>query len=217
MQNNDSKENKFQPLLSVGQASEYLGISVDTLRRWEKKEKVEAYRSPGNHRYFKKQDLDKLFGRKYERAAETKPRITKEKTLSKQPEVVTEQEQVIEQKLTEFILDRPIREVKIPPAVPIRIIKEEHFSFTKLETKTEGIKPTQKQTIQQLESILTPSTINETATIPEKVLLKPESEKSKKLTTKTKLVLLTTAALVILAVVFILIMFSPPKILSPVP
>lgn len=61
-------------LLSIGQASEYLGISIDTLRRWEKKGKITSYRSPGGHRYFKKNELDEMFGRKYERAEETKPR-----------------------------------------------------------------------------------------------------------------------------------------------
>jgi excisionase family DNA binding protein len=61
-------------MLSIGEASEYLGVSIDTLRRWEKKGKLITLRSPGGHRYFKKDNLDSLFGRKYERAPETKPR-----------------------------------------------------------------------------------------------------------------------------------------------
>lgn len=52
---------------SIGKSSEYLGVSIDTLRRWEKKGVIIAYRSPGGHRYFLKQDLDKLFGQKYTR------------------------------------------------------------------------------------------------------------------------------------------------------
>ncbi|HLE48889.1 MAG TPA: MerR family DNA-binding transcriptional regulator [Patescibacteria group bacterium] len=54
-------------LFSIGAASEYLGISIDTLRRWERKGRIEPLRSPGGHRYFKKEDLDNLFGRRYTR------------------------------------------------------------------------------------------------------------------------------------------------------
>ncbi len=64
-------ETKKNKLLSIGEASDYLGISIDTLRRWEKKGKVPTYRSPGGHRYFKKLDLENLFGTKYDRFEET--------------------------------------------------------------------------------------------------------------------------------------------------
>lgn len=53
--------------LSIGEASEYLGVSIDTLRRWTKKAKLTAFVSPGKHRYFKTSDLDKVFGTRYER------------------------------------------------------------------------------------------------------------------------------------------------------
>lgn len=54
-------------ILSIGEASEYLGISIDTLRRWEKRGRIVAYRSPGGHRYFKRNELDDLFGMRYTR------------------------------------------------------------------------------------------------------------------------------------------------------
>lgn len=56
--------------LSIGKAAEYLGVSIDTLRRWEKRGRVAALRSPGGHRYFRKEDLDNLFGKKYTRDIE---------------------------------------------------------------------------------------------------------------------------------------------------
>ena len=59
---NDQNEKQ---LLSIGEASEYLGVSIDTLRRWEKRKRIEPFRSPGGHRYYKKEDLDKLFGKRY--------------------------------------------------------------------------------------------------------------------------------------------------------
>ncbi len=53
--------------LTIGEASEYLGVSIDTLRRWEKKGRITPYRSPGGHRYYEKEELDSLFGKRYTR------------------------------------------------------------------------------------------------------------------------------------------------------
>lgn len=66
----DGKKN----YLSIGEASEYLGVSIDTLRRWEKKGRINPYRSPGGHRYYEKDELDRLFGKRYARdeSSETK-------------------------------------------------------------------------------------------------------------------------------------------------
>lgn len=50
-------------LLSIGEASRYLGISRDTLRRWEKRGKIKPLRSPTNRRYYTKKQLDKLISK----------------------------------------------------------------------------------------------------------------------------------------------------------
>lgn len=52
-------------MLAIGDAAKYLHISIDTLRRWEKKGLAKAHRSKGGHRMFKKSDLDQLFGKRY--------------------------------------------------------------------------------------------------------------------------------------------------------
>ena len=65
-------ESEKMDYLSIGDASEYLGISIDTLRRWEKKDRITAYRSPGGHRYFLKEDLKGLFNARYTRDTPTK-------------------------------------------------------------------------------------------------------------------------------------------------
>ena len=80
-----------QERLSIGNAAEYLGVSIDTLRRWEKKGSVAALRSPGGHRYFIRQDLDKLFGKKYTRSQPAQ-RIAKDEEQVQ----VQEQEKVVE-------------------------------------------------------------------------------------------------------------------------
>ena len=67
MQQDSTSSPSSKTRLKIGNASEYLGVSIDTLRRWEKKGKVSSYRSPGGHRYFLKADLDKVFGKKYQR------------------------------------------------------------------------------------------------------------------------------------------------------
>src|SRR3989344_4233733 len=63
-----NKLNHQEERLTIGESSEYLGVSIDTLRRWEKKGVITTVRSPGGHRYYFKKDLDKLFGLKYTRA-----------------------------------------------------------------------------------------------------------------------------------------------------
>lgn len=58
-----------QDLMSIGDASKYLNVSIDTLRRWEKKGKAKTYRSQGGHRYFSRNELDALVGKRYKRFA----------------------------------------------------------------------------------------------------------------------------------------------------
>lgn len=46
-------------LLSIGQASEILGVSIDTLRRWDESGKLVAIRKDGGtHRYYREKDLE---------------------------------------------------------------------------------------------------------------------------------------------------------------
>lgn len=54
-------------MFNIGKSSKYLGVSIDTLRRWEAKGKIVSHRSPGGHRYFLKEELDKVFDTKYSR------------------------------------------------------------------------------------------------------------------------------------------------------
>ena len=64
----------------ISEAASYLRISKDTLRRWEKQGLLKAYRSPTNHRYYNKQELDYVFSKK--------PNITKEE-VSKNDQIKT--------------------------------------------------------------------------------------------------------------------------------
>lgn len=56
----EPKEN-ISDYLSVKDAAEFLGVSRDTLRRWDKKGKLTAYRHPMNkYRLYKKEDLQNI-------------------------------------------------------------------------------------------------------------------------------------------------------------
>ena len=49
-------------IFSISEAAEYLGVSPLTLRNWERRAKVRAFRTPGGHRRFRKSDLDVILG-----------------------------------------------------------------------------------------------------------------------------------------------------------
>ncbi len=48
-----------EKLLTIGQASEYLGVSLNTLRRWDESGKLVAIKkNGGTHRYYREKDLE---------------------------------------------------------------------------------------------------------------------------------------------------------------
>ena len=47
-------------LVSIGKAAEMLGVSVDTVRRWEKEGRISSTRSDGGHRLFNTKDLQDI-------------------------------------------------------------------------------------------------------------------------------------------------------------
>jgi len=128
---NDKDTKDMQKMLSIGEASDYLGISIDTLRRWEKKDKVKPHRSPGGHRYFKKEELDNLFGRKYERAKELKPRSKKKAEIKKDEPISKPEKPIKKAPDIRVISEREPRDVQIPVTKPISIISDK----TKPQTK----------------------------------------------------------------------------------
>jgi molybdopterin-binding protein len=49
-----------QSYLSLGEAAKALGVSVDTLRRWERKGKLETHRDSGNRRRVSAAEVSRL-------------------------------------------------------------------------------------------------------------------------------------------------------------
>ena len=52
---------KLRDFLRISEAADYLGVSPNTLRNWERAGKIAAHRHPVNrYRLFRQQDLDTL-------------------------------------------------------------------------------------------------------------------------------------------------------------
>lgn len=48
--------------LTLGEAARRLGVSVDTVRRWESEGKITSTRTPGNQRRFAASEIERLLG-----------------------------------------------------------------------------------------------------------------------------------------------------------
>ena len=52
---------KFNEYMSIKKASEFLGVTPNTLRNWERDNKVKVYRNPQNrYRLYEKEDLEQM-------------------------------------------------------------------------------------------------------------------------------------------------------------
>ena len=52
---------KIDEYMRIKEAAEFLGVTPNTLRNWEKELKVKVYRNPQNsYRLYKKEDLEAL-------------------------------------------------------------------------------------------------------------------------------------------------------------
>lgn len=55
-----SRHTDDQALVPIGEAARLLGVSISSLRRWEREGKLVALRTPAGHRRFRRADLDAL-------------------------------------------------------------------------------------------------------------------------------------------------------------
>jgi len=56
--------NELPRLISIGEAAEYLGVSKDTLRRWEREGKIVPFRTPGNQRRYSRALLNEILNKR---------------------------------------------------------------------------------------------------------------------------------------------------------
>jgi DNA (cytosine-5)-methyltransferase 1 len=69
-------------LLAVAEAAEHLGVSVDTIKRWEKKGLIRSRRSELNHRLFSFEELERLHKKYSGKHSENKFKVLSQKTKS---------------------------------------------------------------------------------------------------------------------------------------
>ncbi|HCF29419.1 MAG TPA: IS607 family transposase, partial [Cyanobacteria bacterium UBA11049] len=51
---------RLEDSIQIGEAAKLRGVSIDTLRRWEKSGKIQALRTEGGHRRYRVADLLKV-------------------------------------------------------------------------------------------------------------------------------------------------------------
>jgi molybdopterin-binding protein len=64
------RSEEARDLLRVGQAAEMLGVSVDTIRRWEQAGQLETVRSPGGQRLIRIADIRRLLAERRKAGAD---------------------------------------------------------------------------------------------------------------------------------------------------
>jgi excisionase family DNA binding protein len=229
-------------MLSIGRASEYVGVSIDTLRRWEKKGKIEAHRSPGGHRYFKRRDLDELFGTKYEREpSENEPsekengekQIPQKEVEVKEEVHLTERLELFDEEYAEEkILTRPTRDVSIPLTSPVMIrqsnthIEAQSASEVDSQTPPSILIPqintqTQTNTVEKPAQQPQPTPAVHPYKSDEKIPVDQSAYEAKKdeplFTGSQKMILIVIFVSAIICFALLLYFLPQPEIISPVP
>jgi len=212
--------------LSIGEASEYLGVSIDTLRRWEKKGRINPLRSPGGHRYYTQTDLDNLFNKKYTRDEPTIRRKTNtQKAISIPQEVKT-----YISPYQQFAHDVP---PPPPPAAPPQTLTQQNSqTIEKTHAETVPLPPKDIPTPIDQKTIEKNVVTEKKASIPQiqteskltnrqndllQGILKTEKKKKP---TSQKMFKYIAMAIVILAIVNLVIFYlwqTSPDIISPIP
>lgn len=64
MTSSPTPDDEEQRLFPTGEAAKFLGISMRTLYRYEKQGKITSQRLPGNHRRYRREDLEALLVRR---------------------------------------------------------------------------------------------------------------------------------------------------------
>lgn len=93
--------------ISISEAAEYIGVSQDTLRRWEKKGKLVPRRTIGKHRRYSKNQLEQVLKQPMEQIIQQKPA----------PETITKPIQVTQSISTTPPMPPPSLTTQTTPAV----------------------------------------------------------------------------------------------------
>ena len=134
--------NQKSKFVKIGEASHILGVSIDTLRRWEKAGKIETMRTPGGTRLYKVKSLTK-FQTKFE--AKHARRIQRVSTIAAVASAQAEENALLQASSLEFppISTEPQVSEDITPSIveTAPVVEDDHsifhemFSSKKLKQK----------------------------------------------------------------------------------
>ena len=214
-QQDTSIEQQNDQNMNIGKAAKYLGVSVDTLRRWEKKGRLTPDRSPGGHRYFKKENLENLFDKKYSR--DTLPQVN---IASVKPTFVTPSLQV-ETKTA------PPQTEPFQPR-PKFVVEEDIQPQSQPSTTSESIVPQPPQVNEPaIQNVMPPAKTLPKAILPNQTLTADQQEKlqviladnpdKQSMTTFQKAAIIGLALFVIVDIVLVYLWYSSTRIISPIP
>ena len=216
---------------SIGAAAKYLGVSIDTLRRWDKKGKLSSHRSLGGHRYFLKDDLDNVFKKPHHN------QIPKPLPQDRQPQMPNEElpkEDATPQIIVESpipVFNTPVISEVAPPSPPEEKVQitTEQYTFPQRTIEIPQSTPVQITETQQVAISVNPQPKVEIINQPsnEELLTKAKllTEKPAKADKeangsilKIMLWLLLIFALIdLIIVIYLIIARSAPPMISPVP
>ncbi|OGM11333.1 hypothetical protein A2V80_01380 [Candidatus Woesebacteria bacterium RBG_16_39_8b] len=210
---------KSKDLLTIGKSADYLEVSIDTLRRWELKGAVTSYRSPGGHRYFAKEDLDKLFGQKYTRV---NPAINKLEVDKKQGIDIKEDKEAIEKEVNDDILfkETPAAQKETVAENPQVIQKKDSPSVTvQKESPSPIVQETQINPPTDSNVLIPPTLIQKepTQNIPNSKPIQQPTQSKKEISWTTIIIIGLILFAVIDLVLLIVYLTSDRPLTSPVP
>jgi len=199
-------------LLGIGEAAEFTGVSIDTLRRWEKKGKIKTFRSPGGHRYFQRHELQQVFGTKYQRdeishLKKASPKIDVEEKQEPTAQALPKSEP---DKTASVIKDYYRDKLSVPRYITHETISKYDYAFRNRSQSAQDPKVESNfQTTPQIESsqasILTPTPQAKTQ----------ESSITKIRINYKKVAIIAFAIFIIVDLILLIIWATTPKIISP--
>ena len=208
--------------LSIGASAKYLGVSIDTLRRWDKKGKLASHRSLGGHRYFLKEDLDNVFNKPHHRdvfkSELPKPEVSNQATgqikietpaMFGQTPIITEEAPAIPAQNVQISTEQspfPQGIIEIPQSTPVQITETQQIAIS--------VNPQPSNTA---ESILS----NEELIAKAKLLTAKPTKLEKEANGSILKIMLWSlfifALIDLIIVIYLIISRSTPPIISPVP
>ncbi len=175
--------------MSIGKAAKYLGVSVDTLRRWEKKGRLTSDRSPGGHRFFQKAGLEKLFDKRYSRDALTQavPKTTYV-TATQETKPIVEPFTPANTYRPRLVVEEGLEQEtpKVVPPAPTLVP----------EQQSQGLTPMQQEKLQ---------------------IILSGDEKKENMTSFQKAAIVGLAVFVVVDIILVYLWYSSTRIISPVP